>query len=236
MSLINGSMQGVEDAVKDIKIRALMLMFLLALLIAFAGAGCDPGPIVTEYILEDEPNGLPEDDSALPVPDEPEPDEAEDPADEPAGTPSTYYWPWLSYGHLDLSTGEIIAGPDLLRSEPGFTTEFTDQYSYEGMLIWLVEESDVFELEWVALSFNVDYYEDSELAFDFSFELRVDDLQPDPGDEGIQVFSADIVQQEHGFEVAIAELYLGKAQAGTLSAEPVDYVALELKINVVGNP
>lgn len=218
------------------KIRMLTLVFLLALLIVFAGTGCDPEPGVIEDIVEDHLNGLPEDDNDLPDPDEPDPIEPEDPVEEPAGTPSTYFWPWMSHGHLDLSTGEVISGPDFFESEPGFMAEFTEDYSYEGRLVWLVDESDVFALEWVMLSFNVDYFEDSERAADIAFDFEIENIQPVPGDDGLQEFTVSLVQQEQGFEVAINKIILGKEQESSFSTGLINYVALEIEMRVLGNP
>ncbi len=218
------------------RIRALTLVFFLALLIVFAGVGCGPEPDIIEDIVEDELNGLPEDGNDLPDPGEPDPVEPEDPVKEPAGTPDTYYWPWLSHGHLDLSTGEVIAGPDLFESDLGFISEFTEGDSYEGRLVWITRESDLFALQWVTLSFNVDYFEESDWVANLAFVLEITDLQPEPGDKGIQEFALDINDQQHDFEVAVTGISLGKSQEGSIGTEPIDYIALEVKMRVLGNP
>jgi hypothetical protein len=166
--------------------------------------------------------------------------EPETPADEgPVESPLSsldYYWPWLSHGHLDLSSGEVISGPDLFESDPGFITEFTGDYSFEGQLIWLVEETDLFELEWVLLSFDVEYYEQNEREFELSFEFLIDGLQPVPGDEGVREFDLNIVEQQRGFEVVINRIIFGKEQKGSFSSELIDYIALDMEMRVVGNP
>jgi len=218
------------------KFKTLTIVFLLALLIVLAGAGCNLEPGVIEDIVEDQLNGLPEADNDLPEPDEPDPIEPEDPVEEPAGTPSTYYWPWMSHGHLDLSTGEVIPGPGLFESELGFIAEFTEEYSYEGLLVWLVTDSDVFALEWVKLSFNVDYFEDSEWAADIAFDFEIDNFKPEPGDDGLQEFPVSLVEQEQGFEVAVNKILLGKEQESSFSTGLINYVALEIAMRVVDNP
>ncbi len=221
---------------KNIKLRLLVLVFLSVSLIAFAGAGCDSEPDVIEDAVEDQLNEFFEDDNDLPDPGEPEPIEPSEPAEEPAVTPSTYYWPWLSHGHLDLSSGEIIAGPDLFESDLGFIAEFTEEHSYDGLVVWLVEDSDVFALEWVTLSFDVEYFKDSDWAYDINFEFRIEGLQPEPGEEGVREFTVSLAEEQQGFEVAINRVLLGKEQEGSLSATPIDFVALEIEMNVVGNP
>ncbi|MGM0688930.1 MAG: hypothetical protein ACQESO_05035 [Bacillota bacterium] len=210
---------------KNNKFKTLTIVFLLALFIVLAGVGCDPEPGVIEDIVEDRLNGLPADDSDLP-----------DPVEEPAGTPSTYYWPWVSHGHLDFSTGEVIPGPDLFESERGFIAEFTEEYSYKGLLVWLVTESDVFALEWVNLSFSVDYFEDSEWAAEMAFDFEIDNLQPEPGDEGLQEFAVNLIDHQQGFVVAVNKILLGKEQESSFSAGLINYVALEVEMKVVGNP
>lgn len=151
-------------------------------------------------------------------------------------TVSTYYWPWISHGHLDLSSGEIIPGPDLFESDLGFISEFTEDYSFKGQLVWLVEESDVFALEWVTLSFNVEYYDLNERIFDLYYEFTIEDLQPVPGDEGLQEFELNLVDHQEDFEVAITKIVLGKERESNFIAEPICYVALEIEMRVVGNP
>ncbi len=191
---------------------ALSFIILSLLVLLFVMPGCNSEPVINNDLVEEEP------------------------VVEPPETPSTYYWPWMSHGHLDLSTGEVIPGPDLFESELGFIAEFTEDHSYEGQLVWLVEESDVFALEWVNLSFNVDYFEDNERVADLAFEFEITNLQPEPNDDGIQEFSVELVEQQQGFEVVVNKILLGKEQEGTYSIGPIDYVALEVEMRVVGNP
>lgn len=214
------------------QVSKLLLLSLFVLIYLFAITGCDPEPGVIEDLLEDDIEMLEDNEIEDPVIEEPV---DEEPAEEKAEAPATYYWPWLSHGHLDLSSGEVIAGPDLFESELGFIVEFTEDYSYDGLLVWVVEESDVFTLDWVALSFDVDYFENNEWLLAINYYFRIEDLQPEPADEGVQEFALDLVKQEHGFEVAINKIILGKEQEGSLSAGPINYVALEIEMNVIGN-
>ncbi len=204
-----------------------LLLSLFVLIFLLVSAGCDPEPGVIEDLLEDEPEEVEDHEIEDPV--------DEEPPEERPETPSNYYWPWLSHGHLDLSSGEVIAGPDLFESELGFIAEFTVDYSYEGLLVWVIEESDVFALDWVSLSFDVEYFEDSNRVFDISYDFRIEDLQPEPGEKGIQEFPVNLVREEEGFEVAIHKVVLGKEQESSISAAPINYVALEMEMNVIGN-
>jgi len=214
-----------------------LLFPLFVLIFLFANAGCDPEPGVIEDLLEEEPEKVEEHEIEDPVVDDPiiEDPVDEEPDKERPETPPTYYWPWLSHGHLDLSSGEVIAGPDLFESELGFIAEFTGDYSYEGLLVWVVEESDVFALEWISLSFDVEYFEDSDWVFDINYDFRIEELQPEPGEKGVQEFPVNLVRQVEGFEVAIHKVVLGKEQESSLSAAPINYVALEMEMNVIGN-
>ncbi|MCJ7805993.1 MAG: hypothetical protein MUP57_00390 [Clostridia bacterium] len=194
---------------------ALLEMFLLCFI-----SSCSSGQLFPE-----EPDAVIEEDIVV-----------EDTVPETPLTVSTYYWPWISHGHLDLSNGEIIPGPDLFESDLGFISEFTKDYSYSGQLVWLVEESDVFALEWVTLSFNVEYYDLNERIFDLYYEFTIEDLQPVPGDEGLQEFELNLVDHQEDFEVAITKIVLGKERESNFNGEPICYVALEIEMRVVGNP
>lgn len=220
------------------------LIFLLAMLISIAG--CDPDTDVIGDIVEEELNDFDPDDVEEADPEEPDLLEPEEPSDEVTGTPPTYYWPWLSHAILDLSSGEVIAGPDIIMSDPGFMAEFTEDYRYEGRLFWVVEDSNVFTLEWVHLSFSVDFFDDSDFARDLNFEIRVDDIEPledaeeaeDTEDTEDAEPAEDIARlEEHeveqlktvdGFVVEINRVILGRGQESNISAEPVDFVALDI--------
>lgn len=202
-----------------------VFVFLFALL--FLIYGCDVEPEVIADPVDEEPFDLEEVENDDPI------DEV--PSKERPETPVTYYWPWLSHGLLSLSSGEVITGPDLFESELGFIVEFTERYSYDGLLVWLVEESDVFALEWVTLTFDVEYFEDSDWAHAINYEFMIEDFKPEPAEEGIQEFAVELVEEEFGFEVAIKRIVLGKGQEGSLSSTPINYVALEIEMNVIGN-
>ncbi len=204
-----------------------IVLFLILLVLLFPIYGCDVEPVVVEDPVDEEPFDLEEIENDDPI------DQV--PSEERPESPATYYWPWLSHGHLDLSSGEVIAGPDLFESELGFIVEFTENYSYDGLLVWLVEDTDVFALEWVTLTFDVEYFEDSDWAHAINYEFRIEDFKPEPGEEGIQEFAVELVEEKQGFEVAIKRIVLGKEQEGSLSSTPINYVALEIEMNVVGN-
>lgn len=213
-----------------------LIIFLLAMLL-IAATGCDPETDVIGDIVEEELNDLDPDDMEEFEPDEPDPFEPEEPADEVTGTPSTYYWPWLSHGIMDLSSGEVIPGPEIIMSDPGFMAEFTEDYKYEGQLFWLVEDSNVFTLEWVLLSFSVDYFENGDLARELNFEFRIDEIEPTEEAEEPEAAEEAAELQEYevnyskiidGFAVEINKVVLGREQESSISAEPVNFVALEV--------
>ncbi len=201
-------------------------ILLFALLVTASGCGDDP------EVIDDDLNDLEE------ITDEELIDEEvteEEPFDERPEDPEDYYWPWLSHGHLALSSGEIIPGPDLFESDLGFIGEFAEGDRYEGLLVWVVEESDVFELEWVVLSFDVEYFEGSQWAFDFNFEFQIDGIEPVPADEGRQEFLLDVAEKENGFGIVIRRIVLAKGQEGMIAPDPVDYVALEIEMYIDEN-
>jgi hypothetical protein len=166
----------------------------------------------------------------------------EDPAVEetPSTIPltlSTYYWPWISHGMLDLSSGEVIPGPDLFESDLGFIDEFTsDNPPFSGRLVWLVQDTDVFTLEWIRLSFNVDYYDQHEWVSDSHYQFEIDGLQPEAADDGLQEFAVDLVEQQNGFEVVVKKVLLGKEQKGSFSNDPINFIALDLEMRVIDSP
>ncbi|GEM_PF-1418135 len=213
-----------------------LIIFLLTMLL-IAAAGCDPATDVIGDIVEEELNDLDPDDVEEVDPEEPDLLEPEEPADEVTGTPPTYYWPWLSHAILDLSSGEVIPGPDIIMSDPGFMAEFTEDYSYQGRLFWIVEDSNVFSLEWVHLSFSVEYFDDSAFVRELNFEFRIEDIEPtedaEPAEEtGLQEHEVEYLKIVDGFAVEINSVILGREQESSISAEPVDFVALEIKMYV----
>lgn len=220
------------------KLKTLCLVSLaLICLILLTGTGCRPDPdtavdpVPNNHVDEEEPE---EDD---PLIDDPEP---EDPLDEdeekdPLLT-DNYFWPLLSHGQLTLSSRELIDGPSLLESDSGFVAEFTKDHEYSGRVFWLVDQTDVFAIEWLTLTFDVEYYSGSDEVLDLQFNLDLDNLKPDPGDEGLQEFDVDLVEEKEGFKVAIDKVVLAKEQESRVTSDPVDYVALDVEINVVDKP
>ena len=201
--------------------RRLLLIVLSIVTIFLLSSGCSPRvspPVETGDLVIEDP--IPEETpSTIPV------------------TISTYYWPWISHGMLDLSSGEVINGPDLFESDLGFITEFTaDKEPFTGRLIWLVQDTDVFTLEWIRLSFNVDYYDQHEWEFDIHYQFEIDGLLPEAADDGLQEFAVDLVERQDGFEVVIKKVLLGKEQKGNFSNDPINFVALDLEMRVIDNP
>ena len=149
---------------------------------------------------------------------------------------ATYYWPWISHGQVELSSGEIIIGPDLFESELGFIGEFTTGDSYEGRLVWRVEDTDVFTLEWISLIFDVEYFEQSEWESVNSFEFMIESLQPEPGDDGIRELPVNVSELHDSFEVTIRNIVLGKESEGSFSTDPISYIAFDITMRVLENP
>lgn len=152
---------------------------------------------------------------------------------------STYFWPWIHYGRLVLSSNELISGPDLFESDQGFINFFTENYYYNGKLVWIVEESDIYELEWVHLSFDVYYYENNEFAYDIYFDIEIDIRQSeiDPGSgHGIHRFTVDILEQQRGFVLEITEIILGSNQESRVSGITIDYIALDVEMKIDVQP
>ena len=203
---------------------SLLLKFILVTILVLAVNGCSPEQLLPEELVVEENDDVPV-----------QVEDADPVLEEPLNR-LPYYWPWISYGHLDLSSGEIILGPDLFESDLGFIAEFTEDYSFDGLVVWPVQESDVFELEWVKLSFNVEYYDHDELLFDLYYEFVMEDLQPEPGNEGYQEFPVSLVEQQQGFEVLVKKVLLGKEQQSAYSDNLINYVALEIEMRVVDNP
>lgn len=219
------------------RIFKMLIFFLVISLLIIAGCETDPDTAVDpdpDEEVEDVPEpDLPEGDLD---PDDTDPAErVEEEVDEPLMT-GDYFWPWISHSQLTLSSGEVIDGPHLFESDAGFVAEFTREYEYSGRIVWLVENTDVFTIEWVTLNFDVEYYEDNEWVFDFQFNLEFDDLEPEPADEGLQEFELDITEEQEGFKVVVDKIILGKEKEGSFTTDPIDFVALEIEMTVVDKP
>ncbi len=204
-----------------------LISLFLAMVLLFIASGCAPDhePVVDP---DEDPVEVNEEEVPEPVNDE---IEVEDP--EPA---ENYFWPWLSHGQLVLSSTEVIDGSHLFESDTGFVGEFTRGTDYSGRIVWLVKQTDVFEIEWVALTFDVDYYALHEREFELNFMFEIEDLDPEPEDKGDQVFKVDLAEEQEGFRVVIDRVILGKEQEGSFTTDPIDYVALEIELRVVDKP
>lgn len=198
---------------------AVMFSAILAVLFIFALAGCAPEP---EQVDE------PEED---PVLENEENHEMEDP-----DLPTNYFWPWLSHGQLALSSTEVVDGPHLFESDTGFIGEFTRDAEYSGRVVWLVQNTDVFEIEWITLTFDVEYFTFQERQIRLNFSFEIENLEPDSEDKGVQIFETDLVEEQESFRVQISRVVLGKQQEGSFTADPIDYVALDVEMAVVDKP
>ncbi|HED24049.1 MAG TPA: hypothetical protein ENN91_02895 [Firmicutes bacterium] len=210
------------------------IIIICILFFLFSLPGCqpagEPDAGVEDDFVEQETGKLAEEESAGEM-DETGP--SEDSAGDVSsgadtGSPVDYYWPWLSHGNLLLSSGEAILGPDLFESDLGFIAEFPAGTEYSGRVIWLVEGSDVFALEWVDLSFDVEYYEQNEWSFMVTFDFMIDNLQAGQDAEGLKELPLDLYDQQDGFAVRIDKIVLGKNQEGDFSGESIDYIALDI--------
>lgn len=205
----------------------LLLSFFLITAVLSLSGGCTPDPVITDD-QEDEP---------LEEIEIEEPDFTDDDQVVEAPKPATnYFWPLLNHAQLVLSSTEIIDGPNLLESDTGFVGEFTRDSEYNGRMIWLVDKTEVFEVEWLLLSFDVEYYAQHELQFILNFGLEIEDLQPEPFQEGLQVYDVVQVEEQKGFRIVINRVVLGKDQESSLTDDPIDFVALDLSITVVDKP
>ena len=199
---------------------------LMAVLLIFIG-GCTPDP---------EPIDDPEDDFVEEIEIE-EPDIIEDEPEKEEPEPViNYFWPLISHSQLVLSSTEIIDGPNLLESDTGFVGEFTRDSEYAGRIIWLVDKTEVFEIEWILLTFDVEYYARHELQFTLNYMFEIEDLKPEPDHESLQVFDVSQVEEQEGFRIKIDQVILGKGQEGNFTADPIDFVALDFNITVVDKP
>ncbi len=202
-------------------ITIIILWFLLLGVLTLAG--CTPDQEIEDVIPIDELENVDQSDSVqAPV--------------EEIVIVTDYYWPWINHGQLELSSGEVILGPDIFESDYGFIGEFTENVAYEGRLIWRVEETDVFSLEWVNLEFDVDYYNKSEWESSSHFIFLIEGLAPEPADDGLQQFPLNLREKIENFEVIIKTVYLGKEEEGSFSTEPINYVAFDVEMKVVDNP
>lgn len=208
------------------KAKTITMLLFISLLAAvlYGTAGCLPG-----QDLNDEPAAVKDIDKNELIDDQVA--EMEKPL-----IPEKYYWPELNYGQLVLSSTEIIIGPSPIESDAGFIAEYTADYSYSGQVVWLVNKTDVFNLEWATLTFNVNYYDQHELEQNFTYIFEIEDLAPEDGIEGVQEFTVDLVRQKGDFEVKINKIILGKEQEGSITAGPINYVALEIEMAVVDKP
>lgn len=234
---------GSQGSGKELETRHIFRILFLSLVISvFIIAGCETDPdTAVDPDYEEEIDDAPEPDlpeETVPDPDEKDPAERireEEDIDEPLMA-GDYFWPWISHSQLTLSSGEVIDGPHLFESDAGFVAEFTKEYDYSGRMVWLVENTDVFTIEWVTLNFDVEYYKENEWVFDFQVNLEFDDLKPEPADEGLQEFELDITEEQEGFKVVVDKIILGKEEEGSFITDPIDFVALDIEMTVVDKP
>ncbi len=203
----------------------ILLSGLLVMVLLIISSGCTPDP---EIVEEEEDKPAEEIEETDLIQEEPEDDDLE-----PA---TNYFWPLLSHAQLVLSSSEIISSPSLLESDPGFVGEFTRDSEYKGRIIWLVEKTEVFEVEWVLLTFDVEYYAQHDLQLILNYVFEIENLKPKPAQEGLQVFDLGQVEEKEGFRVEIESVILGKDQEGSFTVDPIDFVALDISITVIDKP
>jgi hypothetical protein len=157
--------------------------------------------------------------------------------DLPDDTPSQarYYWPWLSHGQLLLSSGELVAGPDLFESDLGFITEITEAHGFKGRLVWMLDESDPLLLEWIMLNFFVEYYEDNNRLADMEFQFTIDQFQLNPEEPQLQEFTLNLTEEQYGFEVRLSRVLFGREQESAVTGAVLNFVALDLELRVADN-
>lgn len=204
-------------------------VLLLAVFLSAAGCGDLSTPV--EEIAPEELEG-----EVI----EPDPVEIEAQADDKAESePSLltdYYWPWISHGQLILSTGEIVLGPDLLQSDLGFIGEFPPGHSYGGRLVWPVLDTDLSDLEWAELTFEVESYQDNEWHHNLNFTFSLEEIRPVPGESGLQEFPLDLYEEQEGFSVRITGMVLAKNQEREIAPEPISFLALDVEMIAQDNP
>lgn len=211
----------------------ILLLICLVFLFLFFSAGCSPEPVIT-----DPPLDIEEENDHIEEENNDETEEVEPPKEKPVDV-SAYYWPYLNLGNLFLSSGEFVPSPDIFESDPGFIAEFTPGYSYKGRLVWLVEDTDVFVLEWVTLLFDVEFFEHNEWVYELNFDFLIEDfdlIALDTVEEGFQQFELDLSERQENFEVTIHRIMFGKGQESSFFSDPINYVALEIEMVAVENP
>ncbi len=150
--------------------------------------------------------------------------------------PANYYWPWVDHALVELSSGEVIEGPDIFESDYEFITEYAAGESYLGRLVFRVEESDVFSLQWINLQLDVDYYEGGQWVLSRSLTFLLDDFVTEVADDGVEEYVMSKQEQAEGFVVSIKKLQLGKEAEGSFSTEPLNYVAFEVEMKALKSP
>ncbi len=143
------------------------------------------------------------------------------------------YLPQLETAIVKLSTGEELSSPDMKLSDSGFDKTLNEGHIYNGILIWTVEESDVFELESVRLSFTVNHLDNKgTIIEEMQYVFIVEGIELKQSDSGVQYVIVDQVEVYQRFEVAIDTLYIGKDQPGS-GDENVDYIGFEMEMSVL---
>jgi hypothetical protein len=196
-------------------------VLVLVLVMIFASAGCgeqegasgDPEPDGTESgdVGEDEGEGEGEEDKP-------------------------YFYPWISHSTLMLSTGEALYMVDLFESDIGYIGDFTPDYFFEGTLVWIVEESNVFDVEWLELLFDVDdhHYDTIDDEFLIEFMIPIEDFfdnNPASGPD-MESYELNIVEHRQGFEIKISQITFAQNQED-FEGNSINYVAMQVEMRNV---
>ncbi len=89
------------------------------------------------------------------------------------------YDPWLVFGTLHLSTGEVINDIEPLNAEVKFISQINPGQTVEGPLYWRVNESDVFSIDSVMLEFDMHdlAYNYGDLQYAKNFKITVENFK-----------------------------------------------------------
>jgi hypothetical protein len=192
-------------------LRLLGLVLVMVMLFALAGCGAE--------------------EEAAAIDPDPEETETEDVGEDEGDEDEPYFYPWISHSTLMLSTGEALYMVDLFESDMGYIGDFTKGHSFNGTLVWIVEESNVFDVEWLELLFDVDdhHYDGFDDQFLIEFMIPIEnffDNNPAAGPD-VESYELDIVENIQGFEIKISRITFAQNQED-FQGDAINYVSMEV--------